>query len=206
MHKFSTFLYILLIALLSFSCKNENRETQKSEVENEVTELNQKPVKRAAKKELTQDDIEMLKSVMSRLMRDPELKRFASYTVSAGLADQLSKEGPVTIFAPSNAALGVLNSEKKKRYANPENQLELQEMLKSHIVEGNWDKETLLKNIDKNGKAKLKTLAGNTITLGKSGEDIIISAGKNGSATVLNNGTETSNGVVYVVDGVLGVN
>lgn len=206
MHKFSTFLYILLIALLSFSCKNENRETQKSEVENKVTELNQKPVKRAAKKELTQDDIEMLKSVMSRIMRDPELKRFASYTVSAGLADQLSKEGTVTVFAPSNAALGVLNSEKKKRYANPENQLELQEMLKSHIVEGNWDKETLLKNIDKNGRAKLKTLAGNTLTLSKSGEDIIISTGKNGSATVINNSTEASNGVVYLVDGVLSVN
>jgi len=202
-----TFLYISLFALLAISCKNEAKNTNTSEVENINTEITQTPVKRAAKKDLSPEDVAMLKSVMSRVMYENKLKKFTSYIVTAELTNQLAnEEGPFTVFAPSNASFESLPAEKVKFYANPENRSELEEMLKSHIVVGKMDNETLLQNVRKNGKTKLKTLAGNTITASQSGEVLTITDAKGGKATILNNGTEASNGVVYMVDGVLNAN
>lgn len=202
-----TFFYILLFGFLTVSCKNEAQDNKNLDVPNSANETTQTPLKRAPKKDLTPEDIAMLKSVMSRVMSDAQLKKFASYVVTAELANQLSNdEGPFTIFAPSNQAIELLTAERKKFYADPENKSKLDELLKSHIVVGNLDREALLQNIKENGKAKLKTLAGNTLTASKSGEAILITDGKKGSATVINNGTEASNGIVYVIDSVLNAN
>lgn len=202
-----TFVYISLFAFLAVSCKNETEATKPSEVKNNTTEITQIPVKRAAKKDLTPEDIAMLKSVMSRVMTDAELKKFASYAVSAGLADKLSNDkGPFTVFALSNTAIESMSAEKKKFYANPENLSKLEEMLKSYIVTGNLDNETLLRDIGKKKKLSLKTLSGKTLIASKSGESIVISDEKDGKAKVINKGTEASNGVVYVIDAVLNSN
>ncbi len=205
MQKLFTFLLISTFTFLIVSCKNEAK-TEK--VESDKVEVAEKPaVKRADKKELTEADIQEINSVMSRVMTTPELKKYASYIVTAELADMLSTgKGPFTVFAPSIAALESLTVEKKKFYATPENKAKLEEMLKSHIVEGTMDKENLLKAINKNGKAKLKTLAGVTLTASKMGNDIIISDGKGGKATILKDDILGSNGVVFVVDGVMNAN
>lgn len=192
----STFTFLIV------SCKNETK-TEKAENANvEVTEKS--AVKRAEKKELTEADIEEINSVMARVMTTPELKKYASYIVTAELADMLSTgKGPFTVFGPSSVALESLTVEKKKFYATPENISKLEEMLKSHIIEGTMDKENLLKAINKNGKAKLKTLSGITLTASKVGDDIIISDGKGGKATIVKNDILGSNGVVFVIDGVM---
>lgn len=206
MQKLSAFLLISTLTLFLVSCKNE---TKTEKVDNAIVEVVKAPEgKRAKKKVLTPEDIEEINSVMSRVMNDSELKNYASYIVTAGLAQKLSTEkGPFAIFAPSNSALEFLSAEKKKFYANPENKAKLEEMLKSHIVEGSsLDKEALLKAINKSGKAKLKTLGGITLTASKSGDDIIIVDGKGAKAKIVKGSIEGSNGVLYVVDGVMNAN
>ena len=79
-------------------------------------------------------------------------------------------------------------------------------MLKSHIVVGNFDKTTLMQTIDKGGKAKLKTLAGITLMVTKSGEELIVADGKGATAKVIKGSVEGSNGSVYVVDALLNAN
>jgi uncharacterized surface protein with fasciclin (FAS1) repeats len=203
-----TFLLISMFALLAFSCKNEAQDAQKKGGESAVVDTVQKPpVKRALKKDLTPEDIAVIKSVMARIMNEPQLKKYASYLVTAGMGTMLSEDiGPFTVFAPSSAAFESLTAEKKKFYATPDNNPKLEEMLKSYIVPGKMDKVTLLQAINKSGKTKLKTLAGVTLTATKSGEDIIISDGKGASAKVLKGSVEGSNGVIYVLDGLLNEN
>lgn len=191
-----------MIGFLVISCKNDPKKEENTSNTEKVVEKT--PVKRAKKKDLTPEDIAMINSVMARIMVEPEAKRFASYTVTANLADLLyNTEGPFTVFAPSNAALESLTKEKQNFYSNPENKAKLDELLKSHIVEGNFNQETLMQTINKSGKAKLKTLEGITLTVTKSAEDIIISDGKEVKAKVIKGSTEASNGTVYVVDAVL---
>ena len=205
MQKPFTFLALLMIFCLVISCKNDSKNGEEI---NDSPEMTEKPiVKRAEKKNLTSEDIEMLNSVMARIVVEPELKKFASYSVSAGLTDTLSNnKGPFTVFAPSNTALESLAIEKRKFYSNPDNQANLKEFLKSHIVEGSMDKETLLQTINKSGKAKLKTLGGTTLTATKSGEDIIISNDKGVKAKAIKGSIIGSNGAIYVIDGVLNLN
>ncbi|MCG2418142.1 fasciclin domain-containing protein [Aequorivita sp. F47161] len=202
-----TFLSIFMIALLAVSCKNDTPKDKNIDAEKPTTQIAPAtPVKRAAKKDLTPEDIAELKSVMVRVMTEAKLKKFASYLVTAELTNKLTGEGPFTVFAPTNAALEAMGAEKTLFYSNTENRAKLVEMLKTHIVTRKVDKETLLQAIDKSGKVNLETLAGTTLTATKSGEDIVISDAKSGKASVLNNGVEASNGVMFMINGVLGTN
>lgn len=208
MQKPFTFLVISMCVLLMFSCKNETQDNKKAEAESAIVDTVQKPpVKRAPKKNLTPEDIAMVESVMSRVMSEPLLKKYASYLVTAGMGIMLSEDkGPFTVFAPSTIAFEAFTAEKKIFYAMPENKQKLEDMLKSYIVQGKIDKETLLQTINKSGKAKLKTLSGVTLTATKSGEDIVISNGKGVSVKMIKGSIEGSNGAVYVLDGILNAN
>ncbi|MAB38139.1 MAG: hypothetical protein CL528_09275 [Aequorivita sp.] len=208
MLKPTSFLILSIIVLLNFSCKNDTQNSDKIESENvAVDTVSELPRNRAAKKDLTPQDIAVIKSVMARVMNDGYLKRFASYLVTAELTDLLSNEdGPFTVFGPTDAAIESLSAEKRKFYSNPENKAQLIEMLKSHIVVGNFDKTTLMQTIDKGGKAKLKTLAGITLMVTKSGEELIVADGKGATAKVIKGSVEGSNGSVYVVDALLNAN
>lgn len=208
MLKPTSFLILSVFVLLSFSCKNDTQNSEKIESETvAVDTASELPKNRAAKKDLTPRDIAVIKSVMARVMNDGYLKRFASYLVTAELTDLLSsQDGPFTVFGPTDTAIESLADEKRKFYSNPENKAQLVEMLKSHIVEGNFDKTTLMQTIAKSGNAKLKTLAGITLTITKSGEDLIVADGKGVKAEVIKGSVEGSNGSVYVVDALLNAN
>tara|TARA_R110002012_G_scaffold37798_4_gene105678 strand:- start:6951 stop:7577 length:627 start_codon:yes stop_codon:yes gene_type:complete len=208
MLKPTSFLILSVFVLLSFSCKNDTQNSEKIESETvAVDTASELPKNRAAKKDLTPQDIAVIKSVMARVMNDGYLKRFASYLVTAELTDLLSsQDGPFTVFGPTDTAIESLADEKRKFYSNPENKAKLVEMLKSHIVEGNFDKTTLMQTIAKSGNAKLKTLAGITLTITKSGEDLIVADGKGVKAEVIKGSVEGSNGSVYVVDALLNAN
>lgn len=201
-------LFISLFALATISCKNDTKQ-----LKNEVTELAERdsiqktPVKRASKKELTPKDVAEVQSVMLRIMSEPQLKQYASYIVSAQLADQLSKEeGPFTIFAPSSVSLETMAAEKKKFYSMPENKQKLAEYLKSYIVKGKFDKNSLMQTLANKGKVNLETLSGKSVIATKSGETIVISDSNGKKATVIRGSIAGSNGVVYVIDGLLNAN
>ena len=202
------FLFISMFVVLIFSCKNETQEVKKMEIESAVIDsVGRSQVNRAAKVIAPPENIASLKSIMYRVMIEPELKKYASYLVTAGLTTLLSEDkGPFTVFAPSTNAFESFTAEKKRFYSFPENKPKLEEMLKSYIVREKMDKETLLQAINKSGKAKLKTMSGITLMATKSGEDIIISDEKGASAKVVKGSIKGSNGVVYVMDGVINVN
>ncbi len=205
MQKLATFLLICMFTIIIVSCKNE---TKTNEVENATVKIPTVPKEDWAKKKvLTEDDRREINSILSRIINEQDLKKFASYSVTAGLTGMLSTEkGPFMVFAPTNQALESLTAEKIKFYSNPENKQKLEEMLKSHIVEGNMNKEELLQAINKSGKAKLKTLGGVTLTASKVGDAIIISDGKNGKGSIQKSDIVGSNGIVYVIDGVMNAN
>lgn len=191
-------LCFLAFATLFFSCKNEPKND--AEV---VVEQVQKPIVKE-RKILTQDDKNQMSSVLAKIMVIPELKMFTSALVSAGLTDILAKDaGPFTVFAPSNAAFQALPKERAGQLLNPVNKEKLATLLKSHIVEGNFDADILRQNIKSNGNFKMKTLAGTELTVSKSGNSFLIKDAKNAKAKVGEAGISGFNGVVFVIDAVL---
>ncbi|MCG2430896.1 fasciclin domain-containing protein [Aequorivita sp. F64183] len=172
---------------------------------NTTNEVVRKPeVNRASKKALTPEDIAISKSVMSQIMNERDLKRFASLIVTAEMATQLTKDGGTyTVFGPSNTAIDSLANKNNKFYSKQENHHKLKDHLRSHIVEGEYSKASLSESISKSGKLNLKTIAGTSLILTKVDDKIIISDTKGMNIKVLKGGEKGSNGTSYVINGVL---
>jgi uncharacterized surface protein with fasciclin (FAS1) repeats len=131
------------------------------------------------------------KTAAENIITDTSYTILAKALKSTDLMETLNKPGPFTVFTPNNDAFkklpeGTLDGLIKNR------KNDLANILSYHIVAG------ALKNCDMKDGKKLKTLAG---------EELIVTMRKN---KVLVNGIEVispeidaSNGIIYMVDGLL---
>ncbi|MDB4587574.1 fasciclin domain-containing protein [bacterium] len=113
--------------------------------------------------------------------------------VAAGLADDLSSEGPFTVFAPTDAAfaalLEALQVTAEDLLANPD----LASILLYHVVSGN------VMSTDLTDGMMATTLNGEEIIINITADGVII----NGTAMVTVADITADNGVVHVIDAVL---
>jgi len=111
---------------------------------------------------------------------------------AAGLADTLAKDGPFTVFAPTDEAFAKLGQETLNDLLKPENKDKLANILKYHVVSGRVYSEAALK------AGKAKTLTGQELRIksenGKAYAD---------SATIVTTDLEAANGVIHVIDTVV---
>ncbi|WP_339831162.1 fasciclin domain-containing protein [uncultured Altibacter sp.] len=202
-------MYRVLLPLLVFvtllSCKNDAKEST-GDTSGETTQVvSEKPVVKE-RKIPTEAEKKQAKSVLSKLMVTPELKAFTSFLVSAQLTDLMMKdEGPYTVLAPTNEAFDNLEEELRNGLFRRENKDQLSAILKNHIVSGSLDSATLFQN-SKSGNYTLTNLNGETLTVTKEGNDIVISSASGVQAKIGKSDIHGSNGVVHVVDAVFVAN
>lgn len=83
---------------------------------------------------------------------------------AAGLVDALQTAGPFTVFAPTNNAFNLLPAGTVDILLKPENKTQLQNVLKYHVVAGNWSASSVVEMIKKNNnKWMIETLQGGKI-------------------------------------------
>lgn len=114
---------------------------------------------------------------------------------AAGLVDALKSEGPLTVFAPTDAAFAALPAGTVETLLKPENKDMLAGILKLHVI---------------SGKVKAKDLAGKTTVaetlngfLTVDGTDGVSVAAPGSTATVVTADVKASNGIIHVIDTVL---
>lgn len=123
---------------------------------------------------------------------------------AAGLVDTLKSAGPFTVFAPTNAAFGKLPAGTVESLLEEKNKPTLTAVLTYHVVAGNIDSKTLVGLIKKNkGKASVKTVQGGTLTASLSGDKVILTDEKGGTATITAVDLAGKNGVIHVIDTVV---
>lgn len=116
---------------------------------------------------------------------------------AAGLVETLKGAGPFTVFAPTNEAFGKLPAGTVDKLLEPSMKNDLTKILTYHVVPGAYKSSDL-----KDGQ-KLKTVEGEELTIGyKDGKWTVWDA-KGGSANITIADVISSNGVTYVIDGVL---
>lgn len=123
---------------------------------------------------------------------------------AAGLVDTLKQPGPFTVFAPTNAAFGMLPAGTVDTLLKPENKQKLSQVLTYHVVAGRINAADLQQRIMAGGgKAMLDTVAGGKLVATMAGKDILVTdaAGRGSRVTIPN--VNQSNGVIHVVDSVL---
>src|SRR5688572_16627123 len=87
---------------------------------------------------------------------------------AAGLVETLQGAGPFTVFAPTNAAFGMLPAGTVETLVKPENKTKLTGILTYHVVAGRLGAKDIDAKIKAgNGTAELATVAGGKLWISK---------------------------------------
>jgi uncharacterized surface protein with fasciclin (FAS1) repeats len=145
------------------------------------------------------------KNIVQNAVNSKDHTTLVAAVKAAGLVDTLEGAGPFTVFAPTNAAFAKLPAGTVDTLLKPENKATLTKVLTYHVVPGRMTEVSLMKAIkDGEGQARLKTVAGDIITLKQAGPGkLTITDAKGDVANVTIADVLQSNGVIHVIDTVL---
>ena len=111
---------------------------------------------------------------------------------AADLVGALRGDGPLTVFAPTDAAFAKLDPDLLASLLEPENKATLQTILKHHVVVGEVDAATVV------GLTETRALGGQRLAI-----EVDDSGVRVGGAQVVRTDVEASNGVIHVIDSVI---
>lgn len=116
---------------------------------------------------------------------------------AADLAGTLSGPGPFTVFAPTNEAFDKLPKGTVETLLKPEMKADLAKILTYHVVPG------ALMAADLKDGQKLKTVQGEELSVWMKDGKWMVKDAKGNTANITIADVVSSNGVTYVIDGVL---
>lgn len=144
------------------------------------------------------------KTIVENAVNSKDHTTLVAAVKAAGLVETLQGPGPFTVFAPTNAAFDQLPAGTVPTLLKPENKPMLTKVLTYHVVPGRLDAAALMRQVQAGGgKAMLKTVSGDTLTVTLQGNGVVVTDAKGGMAHVTIADVYQSNGVIHVVDKVL---
>jgi uncharacterized surface protein with fasciclin (FAS1) repeats len=144
------------------------------------------------------------KNIFETASATPDLSTLVAAVKAARLVDTLTRHGPFTVFAPTNAAFEKLPAGTVETLMDPENRDALIKILTYHMVAGKLTSTDIVAAIKAGGgNASLTTWAGEKLTARLSGSSVVITDSKGGQSTVTTVDVMQTNGVVHIIDWVL---
>jgi uncharacterized surface protein with fasciclin (FAS1) repeats len=139
-----------------------------------------------------------VKNIIENAVNSKDHTTLVAAVKAAGLVDTLEGKGPFTVFAPTNEAFAKLPPGTVETLLKPENKATLVKILTYHTA------ADLMKMVKAGGgKATLKTVEGEPLTLSENGKKLFISGEESGIAEVTISNVKQSNGVIHVINTVL---
>lgn len=178
MKKKTHFTALLVLLLMAISCTKPAQETSSAE---ESVQAGQSAVQ----------DNESQKNIVQTAVASPDHTTLVTALKAAEYVDALSNAGPFTVFAPTNDAFDKLPKGTLEDLTKPENKSKLQDILEYHVYVGVIRESMIQDNMN------LNQVNGKNVKLTKDGDKMKVN-GANVIAVV-----PTSNGIIYVTDGVL---
>ena len=137
--------------------------------------------------------VDVSDGILGLAAANPSLGTFSRAVEAAGLTDELAQEGPVTVFAPSDAAFDELG-DLDALMADPE---ALATRLRGHVV------PTRMLAVDVFAPIGIETVAGGEIEVDAASDGQITVRSGATRATVVTPDLDASNGVIHIIDAVL---
>lgn len=186
-----TSIYVLASIVMLSSCGNNNETEEKGSGDAKTTEAtNNTPLGQASVVDETSDP-----NILQVAIGSKDHSTLVAAVQAAQIEHVLANAGPLTVFAPVNAAFDALPKGTVEDLLKPENKAKLAEILTRHAAPGSFDQNGLRKEAKKGRKLYMAT--GDYLEVTVEGEDIFV-----GGAKVI--GTiQTSNGIINVVDKVI---
>jgi len=144
------------------------------------------------------------KNIIENAVNSKDHTTLVAAVKAAGLVETLEGKGPFTVFAPTNEAFAKLPAGTVDTLLKPENKATLVKILTYHVVSGNYTAADLMKMVKAGGgKATLKSVEGDPLTVSENGMKLFISGEKSGVAEVTISNVKQSNGVIHVINTVV---
>ena len=144
------------------------------------------------------------KDIVDNAVNSKDHTTLVAAVKAAGLVETLKGAGPFTVFAPTNAAFNALPPGTVDTLVKPESKPALTKILTYHVVPGRLDRLELDRLVRTGGgKAMLKTVEGDSLTVAENGKGITVTDDQGGTAMVTIADVYQKNGVIHVVDKVL---
>ena len=144
-----------------------------------------------AKGQSTVDDGDSKANILKIAIGSESHSTLVAAVQAAAIEDILVNTGPITLFAPTNAAFEKLPAGTVEDLLKPENKEKLKDILYYHAAPGTY-RDALFKD----GR-KIFEANGDNVEIKKEGDDVFVNGSKI-LATI-----DASNGVIHVIDDVL---
>ncbi|MBK9361649.1 MAG: fasciclin domain-containing protein [Rubrivivax sp.] len=137
-------------------------------------------------------------STLAVAQADPQFSILVEAVNAAGLADTLAGPGPLTVFAPTNAAFAALLTELGvTKDALLANKPLLTAVLTYHVLPAKVERAQVPLG------QPVTTVQGGIFKVDAVGQNLVITDGRNRSATLTATDIQAGNGVVHVIDKVI---
>jgi uncharacterized surface protein with fasciclin (FAS1) repeats len=137
------------------------------------------------------------KDIVDNAVNSTDHTTLVAAVKAAGLVETLKGAGPFTVFAPTNEAFNKLPAGTVDNLVKPENKAKLTNILTYHVVSGAY------KSTDLKDGQMLKTVQGEELSVWNKDGKWMIKDAKGNTANITIADVISSNGVTYVIDGVL---
>ncbi len=177
--------FICACCIFAFAaCKNETKEASTTSTASDT-----KTAEKSGQAFITDD--EGTPNCLQIAIGSPDHKTLVAAVQAAEVENALVNVGPLTVFAPTDAAFAALPEGTVENLVKPENKATLANILKYHVTPGNLS-TTILSKLPKLGQANNQYVQVEVVD----GKPVI--GGANIIATV-----KAGNGIVHVIDKVL---
>jgi len=144
------------------------------------------------------------KNIVQNAMHSKDHTTLVAAVKAAGLVKTLESPGPFTVFAPTNTAFAKLPKGTVQTLLKPENKQKLTSILTYHVVPGRLTTRMLKEKVKEGGgKAMLKTVEGEPLTIKEKNGHLWVIDSKGDTAMITISNVMQSNGVIQVINKVL---
>ncbi|MDC7993798.1 fasciclin domain-containing protein [Altibacter sp. HG106] len=184
------------------ACNDTKKKEEEARLEKEKMEMEQQKAEEEAEMK-AQMEYEQ-NTIAAKAMGSDQFSTLVTALQTAELAETFKGEGEYTVFAPTNDAFAKVPKNTLDNLMKPENKAKLQNLLKYHVVEGEWKADAVIKAINDNNNAyKVTTLAGENITLSLKDGNVMLKDANGKMSTVVMADVDASNGVIHGIDTVV---
>lgn len=185
------FAFLLLFFIVLLGCKNKEQAEKTTQSNTTLTETSSSNKGQA----FIEQEEGSTPNALQLALGSKDHTTLVAAVQAAGVENALVNVGPLTVFAPTNAAFDKLPKETLEDLLKPENKDKLAFILTHHVAPSNYPLETLEKNLEK--KRDLYMASGQYLPVTKDGSVIQVNGIKVGEPI------KVSNGWVYVIDEVI---
>jgi uncharacterized surface protein with fasciclin (FAS1) repeats len=185
----STLAFVAVLACNSNANTDQNSTTDTTDTN--LTEVSSSSNKGQAFMEDSGSEVNALKLAIN----SPDHTTLVKAVKAAGVENALVNVGPLTVFAPTNAAFDKIDKATLEDLLKPENKSKLANILVHHVAPSNYPVKTLEKNVEK--QRKLYMADGQYLEVTKKDDELYV-----GGTKILAS-VNVSNGWVHIIEDVL---